>query len=324
MEDWNKGDKHTRLLNIFLDSWTKQVTKAEAKKAKSNHTVKMMLRKDHHKNVVSWARRFVARDFKQQSLRNALPITVSEDREKNAIWSLDECDVGGQTICPQAIPARMTCDNVFEWVGEEVLKEYKNLHHTRGLQGGDRSVIFVGEGSGGEAAMDLTDDEGGDGLDDDDEDDEPAQNAVCAFVANNLQKGGNRGSWKPFQQGWKEREKKEPNRVGDPPLSFIKFIRAHPQGCLVCYGRNNSFRHDHRTCPVHKADTEADKKGHGSTERASANVRETTVEEELFKRTDLAKEIQEIKMSWTPKQDKDKDKDKDKKGKGRWRKEGRR
>ena len=39
-------------------------------------------------------------------------------------------------------------------------------------------------------------------------------------------------------------------------------------------------------------------------------------------RTELAKEIQEIKRSWTPKQDKDKDKDNDKKGKGRWKKKG--
>ena len=39
-------------------------------------------------------------------------------------------------------------------------------------------------------------------------------------------------------------------------------------------------------------------------------------------RTELAKEIQEIKRSWTPKQEKDKDKDKDKTGKGRWKKKG--
>ena len=93
----------------------------------------------------------------------------------------------------------------------------------------------------------------------------------------------------------------------------------------MCYGRNNSFQHDHWTCPVHKADAEAYKKAHGSTKRATAKVRETTVEKELSKmRTKLAKEIQEIKRSWTPKQDKDKDKDKekDKKGKGRCKNKG--
>ena len=45
--------------------------------------------------------------------------------------------------------------------------------------------------------------------------------------------------------------------MGDPPLSFVEFIRAHPQGCFVCYGRNKGFNHDHRTFPIHKADTEA-------------------------------------------------------------------
>ena len=41
-------------------------------------------------------------------------------------------------------------------------------------------------------------------------------------------------------------------------------------------------------------------------------------------RTELAKEIQEIKRAWGPKPDKDKDKeeDKDKKGKGRGRRKG--
>ena len=109
--------------------------------------------------------------------------------------------------------------------------------------------------------------------------------------------------------------------MGDPPLSFGEFIRAHPQGCFVCYGRNKGFNHDHRTCPIRKADTEAYKKAHGSKKRAPAGVRETKVEvtkDKLSKLmsegTQLAKEIQEIKRSWVPKSD-DKNKDKDKKGK---------
>ena len=38
----------------------------------------------------------------------------------------------------------MRCDNVFEWVGEQVLKEYRNLRHNRGLQGhGGRDFLSV-------------------------------------------------------------------------------------------------------------------------------------------------------------------------------------
>ena len=181
VEDWTEGDKQTCLLNMLPEPWVKRVTKEEAKRAKSNHSVKMTLHKDHHKRVVSSTTANVARAFKKQSLQN-----VSGDREKSAIWRQDECEVGRQTIHLQAIPARMSCDDVLEWVGDEVVKEYKNLHHTRRLQGGDRNVNFIGKGSGREAAMDLTDTGN--------EYDEPAEIAVCAFVANNLHKGGNRGS----------------------------------------------------------------------------------------------------------------------------------
>ena len=231
----------------------------------------------------------------------------------------------------------MSCDEILEWVGEEVLKEYRHLHHSRGLRPGDGDVNYVGEGPGGEAAMDPAEADGDEALDNDDDDDEPAEMAVCAFVAHNLNTGSNRGSWKPLPKGGKKKEKKDPRRIGGPPLSFGEFIRAHPQGCFVCYGRNKGFNHDHRTCPIHKADTEAYKKVHGSKKRAPAGIPETKLEvskDELSKLmsvgTELAKEIQEIKRSWLPKSDdknkekkeNDKNKDKDKKGKKGGKKEG--
>ena len=337
VEDWNEGDEQARLLSMLPEAWIKRVTKEEAKRAKSNHTVKMMLAKEYHTNVVAWTRKNVARDVKRHSLQNALLIIVTGDHEKTAMWRLDECDVSGQTICQKAIPARMSCDEILEWVGEEVLKEYRNLHHTRGLRPGDRDVNYVGEGPGGEAAMDPAGADGDAALVDDDDDDEPAEMAVCAFVANNLNAGSNRGSWKPLQQGWKKKEKKDPRRIGNPPLSFGEFIRAHPQGFFVCYGRKQGFNHDHRTCPIHQADTEAYKKVHGSKKRAPVGIRETKVEvdkDELSKLmsvgTELAKEIQEIKRNWVPRSDnknkenkeKDKNEDKDKKGRKRGKKKG--
>ena len=327
VEDWNEGDEQARLLSMLPEAWIKRVTKEEAKRAKSNHTVKMMLPKEYHTSVVAWSRKNVARDVKRHSLRNTLLITVSGDREKTAMWRLDECDVSGQTIRSQAIPAWMSCDEILEWVGEEVLKEYRNLHHTRGLRPGDRDDNYVGEGPGGEAGMDPAGADGDDALVDDDVDDEPAEMAVCAIVANNLKAGSNRGSWKPLQQGWIKKEKKDPRRIGNPPLSFGEFIRAHPQGCFVCYGRKQGFNHCHRTCPIHQAHTEAYKKAHGSKKRAPAGIREAKVEvdkDELSKLmsvgTELAKEIQEIKRNWVPRSDdksKENDKDKDKKGRKR-------
>ena len=197
VEDWNEGDEQARLLSMLPEAWIKRVTKEESKRAKSNHTVKMMLPKEYHTNVVSWAKKNVARDVKRHSLRNALLITVSGDREKTAMWRLDDCELSGQTIRLQPIPARMSCDEILEWVGEEVLKEYRNLHHTRGLRPGDRDVNYVGEGPGGESAMDPAGAGGDETLVDDDDDDEPAEVAVCAFVANNLSAGSKPGNWKP-------------------------------------------------------------------------------------------------------------------------------
>ena len=206
VEDWNEGDEQARLLSMLPEAWIKRVTKEEAKRAKSNHTVKMMVPKEYHTNVVAWTRKNVVRDVKRHSLRNALLITVSGDREKTAMWRLDECELSGQTIRLQAIPAWMSCDEILEWVGEEVLKEYRNLHHTRGLRPGDRDVNYVGEGPGGEAAMDPAGADGDETLVDDDEDDEPAGVAVCAFMANNLSAGNNRGTWKPLQKEEEEGE----------------------------------------------------------------------------------------------------------------------
>ena len=139
-------------------------------------------------------------------------------------------------------------------------------------------------------------------------------------MANNLNAGSNRGSWKPLQKGWRKKEKKEPRRMGDPPLSFGEFKQAHPGGCFLFYGRNKGVNHDHRTCPINKADTEVYKNVHRSKKRAPPGIRETIVEvtkDELSKLmslgTELAKGIREIKRSWVPKSD-DKNKDKDKKG----------
>ena len=132
VEDWNEGDEQSCLLNLLPDPLVRRVTKNEATRAKRNHIVKMMLNMEHHKKVVNWTKPNVARLYRRRSLQNALDITISGDREKAAIWRL-------------SIPARMSCEDVLEWVGEEVFPEYKNLHHNHGLQGCKRSVHYVRE-----------------------------------------------------------------------------------------------------------------------------------------------------------------------------------
>ena len=212
VEDWNEGDEQARLLSMLPEAAIKRVTKEETKRAKSNHTVKMMHPKEYHMSVAAWTRKNVARDVKRHSLRNAPLSIVTGNREKTAMWRLDECDVGGQTIRLQAIPAQMSCDEILEWVGEEVLKEYRNLHHTRGLRPGDRDVNYVGKGSGGEAAMDPAGADGNEALNDNDDDDEPAEVAVCAFVVNNLNTGYQPGKLEAPAEGLEEE-----GEEGSPP-----------------------------------------------------------------------------------------------------------
>ena len=53
VEDWNEGDEQAHLLSMLPEAWIKRVTREEAKRAKSDHTVKMTLPKDYHTNVVA-------------------------------------------------------------------------------------------------------------------------------------------------------------------------------------------------------------------------------------------------------------------------------
>ena len=52
MEDWNENDEQSCLLNLHPEAWVKRVSEEEAKRTKINHTLKMMLNKEHHKRVV--------------------------------------------------------------------------------------------------------------------------------------------------------------------------------------------------------------------------------------------------------------------------------
>ena len=53
VEDWNEGDEQARLLPMLPEAWIKRVTKNEAKRAKFNHTFKMMLPKEYRPKVLA-------------------------------------------------------------------------------------------------------------------------------------------------------------------------------------------------------------------------------------------------------------------------------
>ena len=72
---------------------------------------------------------------------------------------------------------------------------------------------------------------------------------ICfAFMAHNTKAYGHaKAKWRkaPARQG------KEPRRIGNPPLSFTEYLREHG-GCWVCYGKERSHKHDHKTCKAYE------------------------------------------------------------------------
>ena len=67
--------------------------------------------------------------------------------------------------------------------------------------------------------------------------------------------GQDRSRWNRLDPGLKK-NRKEPRRIGNPPLSFREYRSRH-NGCLVCYGKGNNHAHDQRHCKIYDADKKA-------------------------------------------------------------------
>ena len=73
-----------------------------------------------------------------------------------------------------------------------------------------------------------------------------------AFVAHNMKENGqDRSRWNRLDPRTKNR--REPRRIGNPPLSFREYRSQH-DGCWVCYGKGNNHAHDHWHCKVYEED----------------------------------------------------------------------
>ena len=79
VEDWNEGDEQACLLSMLPEAWIKRVIKKEAKRAKSNHTFKMMLPKEYHPKVLAWTHKQAARAAERPSHHRHRP--PREDRD---------------------------------------------------------------------------------------------------------------------------------------------------------------------------------------------------------------------------------------------------
>ena len=141
----------------------------------------------------------------------------------------------------------MSSNDVLEWVGEEVLKEYKNFSHNCGLQEGDCRVHHVGAGPDGEAAMEL----------------EGAE-AVCAFRPTTCTREATGEAGSPLSRVGRRGRRRSPVELATRhcPLgsSFELILRA----ALSAMGGAPPCKTIKGRAQIDKADTEAYQKAHGS------------------------------------------------------------
>ena len=134
-------------MNLFPSSWRKRIVKEEHKRAKNLYTAKMRVPSTAHQKIKEWVRKKVTANAVFQSLQNALLVTVDTEPEWNLVQRVDEFSVDGHTLNLQQVPRRMTTDEVFKFVGEEVRKEYKAHHQGRAVASAGHQVAHV-EGCG--------------------------------------------------------------------------------------------------------------------------------------------------------------------------------
>ena len=157
----------------------------------------------------------------------------------------------------QVIFARMSLDEIVKYITVELKLNAKNEAHVQDRQGqghrghredrqhrevkGDTvGTAEEGSGSGQDLWTATTR-----------EDHEEAH--FFAFVAHNMNEHGqDRSRWNRLGPRVNQ-NRKEPRRIGNPPLSFRKYRSQH-DGCWVCYGKGNNHAHDHRHCKVYEED----------------------------------------------------------------------
>ena len=86
-----------------------------------------------HQKIKDWVRKKVTANAVFQSLQNAHLVTVDTEREWKLVQRLEEFSADGHALSLQQVPCCMTTNEVFEFVWEEVRKEYKGHHKKRAV-----------------------------------------------------------------------------------------------------------------------------------------------------------------------------------------------
>ena len=262
VEAWNESSEIRHLLKDVLPGhWKKRVEDKGKKRAKKRVAVRIMASEDTHAGTMVLVWQNLGEPSRMLGFMNAVYVEVLGDtmgqrltRLNNAGWRR------GEPLRMQVIFARMSLDEIVKYIRVELKLNAKNEAHVQDRQGNghrghreDRQHREVNEATVGTA-------EEGTGSGQDlwtattREDHEEAH--FFAFVAHNMKEHGQNRSRGNRLEPRFNKNRKEPRRIGNPPLSFREYRSQH-DGCWVCYGKGNNHAHDHRHCKVYEADKKA-------------------------------------------------------------------
>ena len=256
VEDWNESSEIRHLLKDVLPGhWKKRVEDEEKKRAKKRVTVRIMASEDTHARIMEFFRRNLGEPSRMLGFKNAVYVEVFGDTMGQRLTRLNNAEWRhGEPLRMQVIFACMSLDEIGKYITVELTLNAKNEAHVQDRQGHghrghreDRQHREVKEYTIGTA-------EGGSGSGQNlwtattREDQEDAH--FFAFVAHNMKEHGQDRS-RRNRLDPRAKNRKEPRRIGNPPLSFREYRSQH-DGCWVCYGKGNSHAHDHRHCKLYE------------------------------------------------------------------------
>ena len=260
--DWNESSGIRHLLkDVIPGHWKKKVEDEEKKRAKTRVAVRIMASENTQPGIREFFRRNLSEPSRMWGLKNAVYVEVFGDTMGQRLMRLNNAEWRrGEPLRMQVIFARMSLDEIVKYITVDLKLNAKNEAHVQDRQGHghrghleDRQHREVKEDTVGTA-------EEGSGSGQDlwtattREDHEEAH--FFAFVAHNMKEHGqDRSKWNRLDPRF-NKNRKEPRRIGNPPLPFREYRSQH-DGCWVCYGKGNNHAHDHRHCKVYEADKKA-------------------------------------------------------------------
>ena len=259
VEDWNEASEIRHLLKDVLPGhWRKRVEDEEEKRAKKRLAVRIMASEDTTAGIMDFFWRNLGEPSQMLGLKNAVYVEVFSDTMGQGLLCLNNADGRrGEPLRIQVIFARMSPDEIVKYITVELKLIAKYVAHVQDRQGhkhrghpencqhrevkGDTvGTAEEGSGSGQDLWTATTR-----------EDQEEAHFFV--FVAHNMKEHGqDRSRWNRLEPRF-NKNRKEPRRIGNPPLSFREYRSQH-DGCWVCYGKGKNNAHDHRHCKVYEDD----------------------------------------------------------------------